>query len=141
LQQIQPGQHAAKARIGTKTIHSGLHIAEQKEGLAITVRFLQTSKRPVSFTKQTIKYRNLCRSAFIAALQLLQISQRISRSVCLPSHSVSLRQTPKTMHCVAEDFDQLLRQRDALFELSLHPSRDRKRLQRLRERRLNIEQP
>jgi len=36
-------------------------------GAGDKVRFFQTSKRPISFTQQTIKYRHLCRSALMTA--------------------------------------------------------------------------
>ncbi len=44
------------------------------------------------------------------------------------------------MTCVANVFDKLPRQGDALFETSLHSSCDRKRLQRLGKRRVDFEQ-
>ncbi len=118
----QISTHILKARARSKVIHSRLHVGEQKEGLAITVRFFQTSKRPVSFTQQTIKYRHLCRSALITALQLFQISQHAPRRFCLFGHSISLGQSPEAVTCVAEDFDKFPGQRDALFETSFKSS-------------------
>jgi len=52
------------------------------------VRFFQTSKRPISFTQQTIEYRHLCRSALITALQLFRISQHAPRRFRVSGHSV-----------------------------------------------------
>jgi hypothetical protein len=71
-----------------------LRVGEQKEGLAITVRFFQTSKRPISFTHQTLKYRHLCRSALITALQLFQISQHAPRRFRVSGDSVYLNEYP-----------------------------------------------
>jgi hypothetical protein len=60
---VQLSEYLVEARIRSKAIHSGLHVGEQKEGLAVTVRFFQTTKCPVSLTQQTIEHRHLCRGA------------------------------------------------------------------------------